>query len=214
MAKLAMQASDGEPEIVLKLLTAVEKDHLLTQRRIAGDLGIALGLANAYLKRCVKKGYVKVTQVPASRYAYFLTSQGFAEKSRLTAQYLTQGFHFFRIARQQFDALFEECGRDGHGRVVLHGLTDLAEIAVLSARNRPVRIVAVVDASTKRKGYDGIPIVAELPEPQEFDAVVITDIGDPQHSYDSLARILPRDRILSPPFLNISGSARPVAESE
>ena len=32
---------------------------------MAGDLGIALGLANAYLKRAVKKGLIKVSQAPA-----------------------------------------------------------------------------------------------------------------------------------------------------
>ena len=75
----------GDPEIVLGLLTSIERDSAVTQRKLAGDLGIALGLANAYLRRCVRKGLVKVSQVPLNRYAYYLTPQGFAEKSRLTA---------------------------------------------------------------------------------------------------------------------------------
>ena len=85
--------------IVLGLLESVERDGGQSQRRIASDLGIALGLVNAYLKRCVKKGLVKVSDAPARRYIYYLTPQGFAEKSRLTVEYLSHSFGFFRQAK-------------------------------------------------------------------------------------------------------------------
>ncbi len=52
----------GDPEIVLGLLTSIERDSAITQRKLAGDLGIALGLANSYLRRCVRKGLVKMSQ--------------------------------------------------------------------------------------------------------------------------------------------------------
>src|SRR5436190_22361295 len=92
-------SNDGDEErIVLHLLNSVD-DGAQSQRRIAEELGIALGLVNAYLKRCVKKGFVKVSQAPARRYAYYLTPNGFAEKSRLTVQYLSDSFAFFRQAK-------------------------------------------------------------------------------------------------------------------
>src|ERR1700758_5366307 len=95
----AVSSEGGEDErIVLNLLNSVD-DGAQSQRRIAEDLGIALGLVNAYLKRCVKKGLVKVSEAPARRYAYYLTPQGFAEKSRLTVQYLSNSFSFFRLAK-------------------------------------------------------------------------------------------------------------------
>ena len=42
--------------ITLGLLNAVQENSDLSQRSMAKQLGIALGLANNYLKRCVKKG--------------------------------------------------------------------------------------------------------------------------------------------------------------
>jgi DNA-binding MarR family transcriptional regulator len=87
-----LDAGHEDERIVLDLLTSVEQDGKRSQRRIAAELGIALGLVNAYLKRCVKKGLVKVHDAPARRYAYYLTPHGFAEKSRLTVQYLTDSF--------------------------------------------------------------------------------------------------------------------------
>ena len=96
-------ARDDEPDnarIVLGLLESVERDGAQSQRKLASDLGIALGLVNAYLKRCVKKGLLKIGQAPARRYAYYLTPHGFAEKSRLTVEYLSSSFSFFRHARE------------------------------------------------------------------------------------------------------------------
>ena len=85
----------NDATILLNMLSAVDEDSGVTQRTLAGNLGIALGLANAYLKRAVKKGLIKVTQAPANRYAYYLTPKGFTEKSQLTAEYFSQSSSSF-----------------------------------------------------------------------------------------------------------------------
>src|SRR3974390_125777 len=131
--------------IVLGLLSSVEADGDRSQRRIAAELGIALGLVNAYLKRCIKKGLVKVHDAPARRYAYYLTPQGFAEKSRLTVQYLSDSFSFFRKAKSDCTNVFELAKARGFFRLVLAGQSDLAEIAILCAVEAGGTIIALVD---------------------------------------------------------------------
>src|SRR5579871_6626934 len=111
-------------QIVLSLLSSVETDGARSQRLIAAELGIALGLVNAYLKRCVKKGLVKVHDAPARRYAYYLTPQGFAEKSRLTVQYLSHSFSFFRLAKSDCAQALDAAKRLGFQRLVLAGQSD------------------------------------------------------------------------------------------
>src|SRR5947209_18495801 len=102
----AFPSESGEDSrIVLGLLNSVE-DGATSQRRIASELGVALGLVNAYLKRCVKKGLVKVSEAPTRRYAYYLTPRGFAEKSRLTVEYLSSSFSFFRQAKAECVPVF------------------------------------------------------------------------------------------------------------
>ena len=49
-----------QARIMLGLLESVERDETQSQRQLATELGIALGLLNAYLKRCVRKGLVKM----------------------------------------------------------------------------------------------------------------------------------------------------------
>src|SRR5712671_7378848 len=133
MAEVGRDYSTKDERIVLGLLESVERNGSQSQRRLASELGIALGLVNAYLKRCVKKGLVKVSEAPARRYAYYLTPQGFAEKSRLTVEYLSYSFSFFRRARADCSEAFSQAKARGWRRVALAGVSDLAEIATICA---------------------------------------------------------------------------------
>src|ERR1700745_1113232 len=172
--------TDQENErIVLDLLISVEHDGERSQRHIAAELGIALGLVNAYLKRCVKKGLVKVSEVPARRYAYYLTPKGFAEKSRLTVEYLTSSFSFFRQARADCTETFALAKERNFQNLVLCGKSDLAEIAILSAVDCQISIVAVVDPIASAHQFVGRPLEPGYEQLQTpFDAVMITALVD------------------------------------
>ena len=66
---------------MLELLEAVGQKNDVSQRHLASHMGVALGLANSYLKRCIRKGFIKISEAPANRYLYYLTPTGFAEKA-------------------------------------------------------------------------------------------------------------------------------------
>jgi DNA-binding MarR family transcriptional regulator len=100
MSQTARSEDSENTPIVLGLLESVERDGAQSQCKLASDLGIALGLVNAHLRRCVKKGLLKIDQAPARGYAYYLTPHGFAKKSRLTVEYPSSSFSFFRRARE------------------------------------------------------------------------------------------------------------------
>jgi DNA-binding MarR family transcriptional regulator len=196
--------SPEDTRITLGLLNAVEADSKLTQRSVASDLGIALGLANAYLKSCVRKGLVKVNQVPANRYAYYLTPKGFAEKSRLTAEYLTISFNFFRNARSECAAVLEECVRSNWRRVVLAGTGDLGEIAAMCAADLPIDLAGFYDPLTGEGRFAGMQVYRDLDGLRPFDAVVVTDFRDPQRMFDSLVLEVGAERVVAPALLAIS----------
>ncbi len=204
--------ANNEHEITLGVLNAVHDNSRVTQRTMAGELGIALGLTNSYLKRCIKKGLIKVQQAPANRYAYYLTPQGFSEKTRLAREYLTEGFQFFRVAREQCSSIFNDCVENDHFHIALHGLTDLAEIATLCAKDHNVNLVCIIDPSSQKEIYSGIPVFGEIPETITVDAFVITDLGNPQREFDRLARKIGGDRVYAPEILNVKTSKEEFAE--
>ena len=203
---------DSDTEITLGVLNAVHENSALTQRSVAGELGIALGLANAYVKRCVKKGLIKVNQIPPNRYAYYLTPQGFAEKSRLTAEYLSNSFSFFRDARAQCSDLFAHCAARNWDSVALCGIGDLGEIATLCARDYPVAVIGFLDDEPGASQFAGLPVVPQLSELGGVKAVIITDLGAPQEIYERLIEIMPAERVLAPRFLGISRDRSRIVE--
>jgi len=131
-------------------MTELEKGEPLSQREIAGRLGIALGLVNSYLKTLVKKGYVQVKAYPRNRFAYLLTPTGFAEKSRLAFQHLSNFHKLYRITRQESLALFIRLREQGVERVSFCGLDDLTEIAYLSLQEARLELEQVIDSTAGR----------------------------------------------------------------
>lgn len=201
----ALQDKEVDGGIILGLLKSVEQDGGRSQRRLAAELGIALGLVNAYLKRCVNKGLVKVQNVPARRYAYYLTPQGFAEKSRLTVAYLTSSFSFFREAKADCLVMFETGRMLGFKSVVLVGRSDLAEIAMICGIECQIEVVALVDPKSAPGHFLGVPVAASFDAVQKsFDAVVITDLEDAYGSWDSARARFDEARVLIPRLLGVT----------
>ncbi len=193
-----------EDALTLEILDVVQKQSDVSQRHLARHLGVALGLANSYLKRCVRKGLIKITEAPANRYLYYLTPQGFAEKSRLTAQYLSYSFSFYRQAGESCVRVFDSCRDRGWMRLLLCGVSDLAEIATLRAAERGVGIVGFYDPRSERKLYLDRPVWREFAKAGAYDACMVTDFLAPQMTYDHLAGLIEHERVLVPDVLGLA----------
>jgi DNA-binding MarR family transcriptional regulator len=210
--KTSSTSVETDPDITLALLNAVESNSRVTQRSVAKELGIALGLANSYLKRCIRKGLIKVSQAPANRYAYYLTPQGFAEKSRLTASYLSISFNFFREARKQCAEMFAICEEYRWRRIAFCGQSDFVEIATLCAPEFDVELVGIVDPASTERTFSGIPVFHGLDDIGTIDAAIISDLVSPQATFDRVTQVLPASRVLAPRFSNISRQKPQLAE--
>lgn len=199
---------ENREEILLGVLSAVDNDAQISQRTISRELDVALGLANAYLKRCVRKGWIKIKQVPPRRYAYFLTPQGFAEKSRLTGRYFSASFNFFRHAREQMSELMAQCASRGWKRIALAGASELAEVGTLCAHDHPVQIVAIVDADYVDDRFCGLPVKKTLADCETLDVVIVTSLSAPQATFQKMKTDFDPDRVLAPRLMRL---ALPVA---
>lgn len=202
---------DSETAITLGLLNAVERGEPLTQRTLANELGIALGLANSYLKRCVRKGLIKVNQIPPNRYAYYLTPQGFAEKARLTGEYLSGSFNFYRRARAQCTETMKAVHGRGYRTVALAGLSELAEIAILCQSDVGLKVVGIVEPTVRPRQFAGVQVCPDPAGLPKHDALLVTDIKRAQQVYERLASRYGADRVFAPPLLHVNPNPRPAA---
>lgn len=188
MAAFQDTREQTEQKVMVHLLSEIERNPSFTQRGLAGELNIALGLMNQYLKRCVTKGWIRASQVSPRRITYFLTPEGFKEKSHMVKDYLARSMTFFRDARAQCEEVFGECKAQGWSKVALVGEGDLADIAQLVASGSEFAI-DVVSTKTDLKKYD---------------AVIVTDVMNPQGTYDAIKDKVAYHRLLTLNLLHIS----------
>ena len=194
----------------LSLLSVLETNEPHTQRGLAQRIGIALGLTNSLMKRAVQKGLVKISTVPARRYSYYLTPEGFREKSRLVGEYLNSSLSFFRRARDEYEFIFAQALKCGHKRIALYGIGELAEIAILSANQYDIELCGVVHIGGNQSHFSGVRIYngMEAVLAENVDAAVISTTTLPQDAYDHLVRDFGADRVFAPPLLHISRNTK------
>lgn len=142
------------------LLSEIVGEEPISQREISRRLGIAVGLVNSYLKNLVSKGYVRVKNFPSNRYAYLLTPQGIAEKSRLAYQHLSYFSNLYTVARQDYLEMFRRLESEGVRQVAFCGVDEVAEIAYLSLRETGIELEAVMDSSVVGSFFFGMSVKA------------------------------------------------------
>jgi DNA-binding MarR family transcriptional regulator len=197
---------DEDTGIALGILQAIDSEDKVTQRAVASELGIALGLVNTYVRRFVRKGLVKVKAAPARRYAYYLTPKGFAEKSKLTAQYFSHSFAFFRTAKEDCRAVLSQASDRRMKRLAMVGIGDLTEIMLLYAPSFDVQVIAVHDDSYAAATYLSVPIITsldQLSDANAFDGLVITDLVSPEASVKKAVAAVGVEKVLIPKLIEV-----------
>lgn len=195
-----MNTPERDEALTLEILSTIEDTSDVTQRHLADRMGVALGLANAYLKRCIRKGLVKIQHAPANRYLYYLTPKGFAEKSRLTLKYLSASLALYRESAAAYEQLVRHCCDHGWRRLALCGASELAEIAILRVREAGLEVAGVIDFDAAPGDFHGAPVLADPAALPGVDAVLFTTLSNPRATYDRI-KSATQAPILVPQFL-------------
>ena len=132
----------------LKLLNEISKSKNHSQRSLSKDLNVALGLANAIIKKFVSKGILKLQQAPMRRYFYYLTPKGFVEKAKLTKEFLDSSLLFYSRAKDEYEKLIK-INKKKNKKIILLGKSELTEIATLAASINNIKIDLIIFTLTK-----------------------------------------------------------------
>ena len=130
----------------------------------------------------------------------------FSEKSRLTGEYLTSSFNFYRNAGDSLNEVFEICKKNNWERILLCGKSELAEIASIRASEKKITIVGTVDKKSKQSFFLGFPMWESIDDADEFDACIITSLEDPFEIYTETTNNYQSEKILVPSILGIKKS--------
>jgi len=182
----------------LQFLEEIDNTHSPTQRDLAKKFNMSLGLVNSFIKRLARKGYLKITTIPRNRVRYILTPQGFAEKSRLTYNFIQYSLHFYKEALGNLEDLLNELDTRGVKRVVFYGAGDLAEIASMSLKASDIDLIGLVDDSKEGENFLGHTIRStEKLSQLEFDRIIITTIDSKEAIFNKLLqKKIPSEKII------------------
>ena len=196
---------DVEARRELTVLDAIARDQRITQRNLAAKLGIALGLTNIYLKRLIRKGYIKCINVQSNRLLYLITPQGIAEKTRLTYEFMDYSLHLYREVRQHLSEVLRPCGDGGAQRIAVYGTGEAAELAYLSLKEQGLEPIAIFAAEAGGtflgipiRGLDECSLVA-------FDRLIVATLDKP----DSLVALLVHHGIPAEKLLTLKPQTSP-----
>jgi DNA-binding MarR family transcriptional regulator len=197
---------DNRSKIELELISALEHDPKVSQKKLAKRLAIAAGLVNILIKRAVMRGTIKMTQVPARRYAYYLTPKGFTEKAKLVARYLDTSLSLYRKLCFEYRDIFANIEARGITHVTLVGDVDIAELGIMASFGGNVSITSLVNSDTNKSTVGPVPVYAtldDIPADDKPQAVIICDARSPQACFDELATRLPVGTIFFPDAFHI-----------
>lgn len=112
---------------------------------------------------------------------------------------------FFKDAKLQCEASFEYCKQQNWHNIALLGVGDLADIAQLIGQSFGFSVITIlIDNIVTGSTVKANGVEVEL---SRFDAVLITDLTNPQQSYDLIKQYIESERLLTIDLLQISRSS-------
>jgi len=118
-----------------RLLDALAREEYGSQRQVARDTGLSLGMVNLVLRRMAKTGYIKVAALDGQTVRYVLTPKGTAELARRSYEYLLHVISTFGDLRSGIADLIAAQWRRGKRLFIIYGTGDVADIAELACRS-------------------------------------------------------------------------------
>jgi DNA-binding MarR family transcriptional regulator len=128
----------------LRILESLERQPETTQATLAAQLGVAVGTVNWYLKRLIKKGYVKTRQLERRNLRYLVTPAGLALKARLAKEYMDVSLRVYRELREAARETLAQVDQAGYGVIAIEtageGSREALEILRLTCLEQGVSI--------------------------------------------------------------------------
>ncbi len=168
-----MNKENTSDEISLKILEHIEKNPSITQRDLSSKLGIALGLTNTYIKRLYKKGYIKIRNLTGKKIIYVFTLKGFAEKARLTLNYMARSFNYFKEIKARIEETYSLMIASGIKEIILWGDDELAEFCYITSKGLPIKIVAGISLNGRRNFHELPFYQKDQINSLNFDAILV-----------------------------------------
>ena len=100
-------------EKISDILHILDKEDNPSQREIAKKTGISLGLVNTLIKKCAKKGLVKIERLNSRNIKYILTPNGVKEITKKTISYVERSYKAIQRIQGEVQELARKHSKEG-----------------------------------------------------------------------------------------------------
>lgn len=107
----------------MDILCIVADNPQISQRKIAEKTGISLGQVNFLIKKCVKKGLIKIEGQSPKSIRYNLTPKGIKEKGEMTLQYIKLSYNAVLKMSDKIKSITDEQIKQGK-KIFIYGKKD------------------------------------------------------------------------------------------
>ena len=158
----------------------IEEWNKLTQRAVAADFEIAIGIVYSSTERFV----LKVKDVLSSRYGYYPKPQGFLAKSQSVSKHIANLVDSFEEVRRDAGAIAKKVSRSKHRTVGCIGTDGILEIyqMVFQSQYKKIRFVGDVFGHCENQHYKSVSEVP-LVLMDEIDYLVVTKTKRPHKAF-------------------------------
>lgn len=165
---------------VLAILDALSQDCDLSQRELAGRVGLSGAVINQRLRELQARKLLRFEIRNGKSYRYVLTPEGERLRGEMISRCTCEAIHIYTALKRHCRERLEWLRSKGIQKIVVFGAAETCEVVISALSGLPLRIVALVDNDTSKHGtvFHGYVISSPLVLGSvECQAVLIASFG-------------------------------------
>lgn len=145
----------------------LDQNPMASQRALAENAGISIGLMNAILKRFVERGWIMLKNVNIRKLSYAVTAEGIAELRTRSQNFARRTFELVNNYNEKLLALVSQAKNEGKNEVWLFGNSYIKFLLIYACQTLNVNFV---EKSLKNSvDKNAFCIIGELNDEKEIE---------------------------------------------
>ncbi len=137
---------------VLAILDALSQDCDLTQRDLAGRVGLSGAVINQRLRELQARKLLRFEIRNGKSYRYVLTPEGERLRGEMISRCTCEAIHIYTALKRHCRERLEWLWSRGIQKIAVFGAAETCEVVISALSGLPLRVMALVDNDTSKHG--------------------------------------------------------------
>lgn len=184
---LSLNAMNRESILTYHILSYIEKDKTISQRKLSTRIGLNISSINFALRKLVSKGYVRMHGINPRRITYHLTPKGISEKTQLAYKFFIKNYHLFQDVQNDIIVKIDKIDKSNGNRIAIYGISPFLEITYTILVEHGFKIIGIFDEKTAVRGWQNIKYdIKEIGEMKTSDIDYIIELKDLRETLEDI----------------------------